>query len=312
MDKISIIVPVYNAKAYLSRCVESLQAQTHPNLEIILVNDGSSDESLTICQAFAEKDPRIIVMNQENQGQSVARNTGLAAASGTYISFVDSDDYVNKNYLAHLYQDICQTGSDLAMCGFTYFFEEEVDESVLEKTTQQTILTDHDILVQMHTERDEPFVVVWGKLYKKSLWEGIFFPPGRIWEDYCVLYQLFDRARKVVRSNEILYYYYRNNQDSATFQLKEKFYQDMMYILDEEILYMEQRGYEDIVILVKKRYLYWLIDYYKKIRKTDPALKVKLYQKYQEIYLSLRGNINEKMYRAFSYLPNIYCIVKSR
>jgi glycosyltransferase involved in cell wall biosynthesis len=313
MDKISIIVPIYNGEKYLCRCIDSLLTQSYTNVEIILINDGSTDSTFEICVNYEKKDKRIRVLSQKNQGQSVARNYGISVAQGAFYSFVDADDYVNKNYIMRLHELLIQNNADISMCGFTYFFDFEVFESAVQTSEiRKELIENHDILVRMHTEKDEPFVVVWGKLFKKELWNNIRFPAGRICEDYSVLYQLFNNTKRIVKSDEVLYYYFRNNQESSTYILNKKFYEDIQYVLDQEIEYMLNCGHEDIVILVKKRYLYWILDYYGKIRKTNKDEGRKLLGKYRLIYMSISASIDDKMYHFFNFAPNLYCFLKKR
>ena len=118
MEKISVIVPVYNAGCYLADCIESVLAQTYPAWELILVDDGSTDQSLALCQRYAEEQERICVIHQENAGVSAARNAGLAAATGDYLCFIDADDYVQDDYLATLHGALVQSGADVAFCSF--------------------------------------------------------------------------------------------------------------------------------------------------------------------------------------------------
>ena len=117
-ELISIIVPVYKVEAYLPRCVDSILAQTYKNLDIILVDDGSPDNSGKICDAYAEKDSRITVIHQANGGLSDARNAGIAVAKGAYLTFLDSDDWVPKEYIAYLYDLLKETGSAISLCNF--------------------------------------------------------------------------------------------------------------------------------------------------------------------------------------------------
>ena len=117
---ISVIVPVYRVEAYLERCVKSILSQTYKNLEVILVDDGSPDQCPAICDACAEKDARVKVIHQENKGLSGARNAGINAASGEYLAFVDSDDYVSPHFIEELYQLLQDTGCAIGQCRFSY------------------------------------------------------------------------------------------------------------------------------------------------------------------------------------------------
>lgn len=248
-------------------------------------------------------------MDQQNGGHSAARNAGLDIATGEYIAFVDSDDYVNKDYIKDLYEMIKNRNGDISMCNFVYFYGEK-SEDTLSYDQNISIIKGDDILYKMHSETDEPFVVVWGKLYKKELFDNIRFPVGRLWEDYCVLYQLFDKAEVLVRSDKILYFYFRNNSASTTYKLNKKFYEDMEIILDQEIRYMTEKGLDDIVVLIKKRYMYWLMDFYKKSGNEFKIDKKNAVKKFRELYRSIKKEVSEKMYVSFNYFPRLYTFIK--
>ena len=121
MDLISVIVPIYNVDKYLDACIESAVSQSYRNIEIILVDDGSTDRCPEICDAWAEKDSRIRVIHKENGGLSDARNKGMASSTGAFISFVDSDDILEPEYIEYLYRAICETGADLSECRYEKF-----------------------------------------------------------------------------------------------------------------------------------------------------------------------------------------------
>ena len=126
---ISIIVPVYNVEKYLNRCIESIVAQTYTNLEIILVNDGSPDNSAQICESWREKDNRITILHKENGGLSDARNKGLEVANGEYVSFIDSDDFVHSLYIEALYTMCKNTNTKIAVCNFRRFEKDDIKEN---------------------------------------------------------------------------------------------------------------------------------------------------------------------------------------
>lgn len=311
-ERISVIIPVYNVEKYLTRCVNSLLNQTYRNIEIILVNDGSSDDSLEICRKLAEKDTRVIVLNQENQGQSIARNEAMKAAAGKYFCFVDSDDYVAPNYIEVLYNLLSENDADISFCRFSEFYGERINISNNnEFKTKIQQLSRKEMLINMHNPNDRLYVFVWGKLFKRELFNDTIFPPGRICEDLAILYKLYDRSKKSVITNEVLYYYFRDNENSSTFVLKHKFYEDVAYVLEEKMTYMKEKGYEDILPYVRKTYMYWMLDYYRKLSKTsDKKRKKEVLKKYRELYLSNKEFISEKMYKLFYYFPEIYIKLK--
>ncbi|MCI9177744.1 MAG: glycosyltransferase family 2 protein [Clostridia bacterium] len=204
-EKISIIVPVYNVEKYVRKCLESLIHQTYQNIEIIIVNANSTDRSKEICEEFAKKDSRIIIVNQENKGISVVRNTGLELASGKYIGFVDSDDYIKKDMFEILYHNMQKTEADISVCSFVKVKE---DEQFIEKQQEKADILQYNkeqALEQLVSEKIGSYV--WNKLYKRELFFNIQFPVGRKMEDLAVMYLIFEKANKIVLTHKIEYYY---------------------------------------------------------------------------------------------------------
>lgn len=221
---ISIIVPVYKVEDLLARCVDSLLVQTYKELEIILVDDGSPDNSGQICEAYAKRDGRVKVIHKVNGGLSDARNAGMPHAHGSYITFLDSDDWVHETYIETLYNLLRSTDADIAACNFLRTSSENVS---LPSTTERIFeFSNEEALEQIIAfgEFHEQMVVAWGKLYKAELFEGITYPVGRIHEDEFTTYKLIDRAKKVSFTTQaLLYYWQREDSIMGTgFKLKNK------------------------------------------------------------------------------------------
>ncbi len=204
MDLISVIVPVYKVEAYLDQCVQSIVAQTYKNLEIILVDDGSPDNCPAMCDAWAQKDSRIKVIHKENGGLSDARNAGLAIATGDYIGFVDSDDYIDSTMYESLMTHLADTGSDIAACGVQMVWEDG----------KTAMLTCPGCAVLDNAQAMEAIVCeswlkqpVWYKLYKRSVVEGIRFEKGKCHEDVFWSYQPIARANRICVFDTPLYFY---------------------------------------------------------------------------------------------------------
>ncbi len=167
-SKISVIVPVYNSELYLEECIESVLNQTYDNFELILINDGSSDNSKYICDKYEKKDNRVRVKHICNSGVSVARNIGISISTGDYIVFVDSDDYINPDMLKELYNYINKYNTDMVICDFMYyknnvFINSEVKEQNIK------IYTSEEAQYQLYKDKYLNFIVVWGKIYKRKL-----------------------------------------------------------------------------------------------------------------------------------------------
>ena len=202
-DLISVIVPVYNVEKYLEECVNSIINQTYKNLEIILVDDGSKDNSSKMCDELAKKDSRIKVIHKENGGISDVRNVGIENSRGKYIQFIDSDDFMEDNMIETLYKDILENEADVSMCSY-YLFKDGVKTT--DATYKKEIYNKEQILKEiLLDERVRSYL--WNKLFKKSLFSGIYFPKGKVFEDIYVIPFIFEKSNKVVFNNIPLYYY---------------------------------------------------------------------------------------------------------
>lgn len=200
---ISIIIPIYKVEPYLQRCLDSILNQTYSNLEIILVDDGSPDGCPQICDDYATKDNRIIVIHKKNGGLSDARNTGLDICKGDYISFVDSDDYVNEKYIEELFKISIKENADIVIA--------ENIQTAPQQNSKHFIkaYSNKDALIHLFSNNHIAFIVSWGKLYKKHLFSTLRFPIGKFHEDEFTTYILFYNSKKIVYTSEILYYYYQ-------------------------------------------------------------------------------------------------------
>lgn len=203
---ISVIVPVYNVEQYLPRCLDSLLGQSFSDLEVILVEDGSVDTSGIICDAYAARDSRIRVIHKDNGGLSQARNVGLAAATGKYVGFVDSDDYVETDMFQTLYENMLRFDAQISVCGV---YDCYPNQTITTADTTSTFAVDGVEALEMALEsRDFP-LYVWNKLYERRIFEGIRFPEGKVYEDAFVMIPLLDRAKRVAVTMEPKYHYMR-------------------------------------------------------------------------------------------------------
>ena len=244
---ISVIVPVYRVEEYLERCVKSILSQTYENLEVILVDDGSPDQCPAICDACAEKDARVKVIHQENKGLSGARNAGIDAASGEYLAFVDSDDYVSPHFIEELYQLLQDTGCAIGQCRFSYV---KGDGLVDEGDSAFCIYRGESLMEQLYgpEEKATCFVVAWNKLYRAELFKetGIRYPEGRIHEDEATTYRLFHEAKKLAFLDRALYGYYTENGGSITSVFSAKRLQ-WLTAHEERIAFFKKNGYEKLL-----------------------------------------------------------------
>jgi glycosyltransferase involved in cell wall biosynthesis len=203
---ISVIVPVYNIESYVRKCVESIMAQTYKNIEIILVDDGSTDGSPAICDELAARDARIRVLHTSNGGQAAARNTGIKTSKGECVSFIDGDDYVTADYILHLYELIQNHHADISITNFC-IRRDGAREPEREKELPYVLSMNRREALEMLLYKKHFSTSVWGRLFRRSLFDGLEFPLGRIIEDLGVLYKIIDRAERVVYSSVIDYIY---------------------------------------------------------------------------------------------------------
>ena len=203
--KISVVVPIYNVDAFLDCCIQSIVAQSYKNLEIILVDDGSPDNCPAMCDAWAERDSRIKVIHKKNGGLSDARNAGMAVASGTYLSFVDSDDWIAPEMYQSLVFLLEKDHSDIAACGVEMVWDGEEKRAML-TPTGDCILEKEEAMrsIIQETRLKQP---VWYKLYRRTVVENILFPVGKYHEDVFWSYQVIGNARRVSVIDRPLYFY---------------------------------------------------------------------------------------------------------
>ena len=199
---ISAIVPVYKVEPYLDKCISSIANQTYTNMEIILVDDGSPDNCPAMCDAWAEKDNRIRVIHQKNQGGGAARNAGLDFASGGLIAFVDSDDYIAPDMYAHLYE-LLKAGADIAECGYV---EVAGDDAVFACGYETRSYTAQEAMAE-HI-RDRFFrQLIWNKLYRRHVMDGIRFPTDKKIDDEFFTYRVLGNANTLIHSTKVCYAY---------------------------------------------------------------------------------------------------------
>lgn len=214
---ISVIIPVYNVEAFLPACLESVIRQSYAGLEIILVDDGSTDSCPAICDAYAARDARIRVIHQQNRGLSAARNAGIEAASGEYISFVDSDDFILPGMLEHLLEQARRHDADYVQCGYVRCREEDTIAQIILPDEVESVQVFEDAYGKMKSciRGEELYISAWGKLFSRGLFRNIRFPEGKVYEDVSFTLQAIHSARKIIVSFRTGYVY-RSHSGSIT------------------------------------------------------------------------------------------------
>ena len=193
---VSVVVPVYNIRDYIEKCLKSIVSQSYDNLEIVVVDDGSTDGSGKLCDEFAKKDKRVRVFHKKNGGLSDARNFGIKKSQGEIVALVDGDDYVDADYIKAMYEVMVKDDSDIVVCGF--------DNNI----PSSFVVSGEEATKKLLVEQENIEIVAWNKLYKKELFEkGIEYPVGEKHEDALTTYKLFAEAKKVSYVSKSLYHY---------------------------------------------------------------------------------------------------------
>lgn len=223
---ISVIIPVYNVKGYIARCLESVVLQTYQNLEIVVIDDGSEDGSGNICESYKKQDTRIKVYHKTNGGLSDARNFGLDRCRGEYVAFVDGDDVVAPDYIEYLYFLITKGRADISSCGIIPFIEKEPVNKLYKKNQPLDIVCTEDMLKRMAMQISTTHSAC-NKLFKASLWADIRFPDV-LYEDYAIIYYLVSHAKRCVVGKDAKLYY---RQRSSSI-MGRKFSDNQLVLLD--------------------------------------------------------------------------------
>ena len=298
MSTISVIVPVINVEQYLSRCIESILAQTFSDFELILVDDGSTDKSGIICDEYTKKDNRIHIIHQKNGGQSTARNAGLdwvfANSDSDWISFVDSDDWIHPFYLSYLFQALNETNGSISSC--TFVRKDIKDDSFHNKEYKISNWKAEDF----HCNCGGLATVTCGKLYKKELFEDIRFPIGRIFEDKAVTYKILFSVNDIVLVDADLYYYFRNDNGTTSGKWNNR-QMDVFIALEEQIVVFDSNGFPKASEHAKKEYVYKLNntlillqkDYPSEFKKEKTILKTKI-RKALKLYKDVWNFVDNK------------------
>ncbi len=228
---VSVIVPVYNAIPYLNEALDSVINQTYKNIEIIIVDDGSSDGSGAICDQYAQRDSRVLVIHQANQGLSVAHNTGLDRITGDIVAFLDSDDAYVSTFLEEMIDIMTKNNAEIAGCNFvrkTTKERMEVDEK--ESSTHEFVIYNRKEALCALADLIIPHFA-WNKIYKSDLWSTVCFPVGHVYEDIDTIFRVFSLTTKVSITNKVLYLYRKHNA-SITRTFSKKSMSDWMLAID--------------------------------------------------------------------------------
>lgn len=228
-DLVSIIVPVYNVEKYVSRCVESLLVQKYNNIEILLVDDGSTDKTGKICDKYAELDHRVRVFHKKNGGLSDARNYALDRIKGKYVTFVDGDDFVTEDYIEVLLNLIIDTSSEISICINNLIYDDDSIKHVYRNFNGRKIITKNSfkmLEIMLYQKKFDTNACI--KMYKSSLFDDIRFPVGKLYEDLDTIYKVFLKAKNITYINKEMYFYFQR----STSIVGKPFSQEDMYAVE--------------------------------------------------------------------------------
>ena len=309
-EMISMIVPVYNVEKYLSECIDSLIFQTYSNIEIILVNDGSTDNSGEICDNYSKIDNRIKVIHKENGGLSDARNEGLKNISGKLVMFIDSDDYIDKNLVYTLYKNLIKEQADISISAYSILLKNKTKD-ICTSNTYLTLNSKESIDYMYRLKYYSPMIN--SKLFRFELFDDIYFPVGKLCEDQYTLYKLLYRAKKIVFDSNVKYYY-RQRKSSI---INNKIYKtnDCIESTKQIMDFVKEKFNEDIESVTLNHVLLTLFYY-------NALIKHKIYfskhnkeissiiKKYKELIkkTNILSNIKKAQIYLFLYFRPFYII----
>lgn len=268
---VSIIVPAFNVEKYISDCIESIIKQSFSLFELIIVDDGSTDKTGIICDSYSCKDERITVIHKANGGVSSARNVGLKAAKGDYISFIDADDLVKNNFLEKLVELIESTSADIVECNCNKLLENGEEHVNKNQKKNNIFLTPKQWMTEVNMNGFLS-VVLWNKLYKAELFHDITFPEGRVSEDDATAFKIIYNAKLILRTYESLYIYrYRPGSIMSSDFTEDKF-NDHCFALEEQCLFFKNLNEHDLYCFCLSKFCIFLIKKYSWLHQNNKSL----------------------------------------
>lgn len=284
---ISIVLPVYNVEKYVEKCITSILNQSYKNFELIIVNDGSTDRSLEICQRYQGEN--ILLLDKKHGGVSSARNWGMKFCKGEFIAFIDSDDWVEENYLGELINGFAEEDVDITQCG--YIRRKDNQKILRQRRVEEKIIDTQDLIWYEHLVTGNINNMVWGKIFRKSLIDGFRFQENHDYEDGMFIIDILEHARKVKTIDKLLYNYRRNPESITQSGMTAKKVYDCFYaakyvtnkVQNYKPQYMMYARYAFCSKCIRLYYVLWL--------KNDPALKFlqdEIMDKFYENYHALK------------------------
>lgn len=280
-NRISVIIPFYNSEKYIDACISNVTEQSYRNLEILLIDDGSTDNSSSIARKRADQDDRIIYIRQNNSGAASARNRGITAATGAWITFIDSDDAVTGDYIEIMIETAVTNDADIVECGYT--------------DNKDTLGTCADLLQYCTSGREmlcscRVTQVLWGKLYRKKLFDGIRIKEIPVHEDVATVYRLFYKAERTAKIENVLYYNQIRNDSLSLHGSFNKQELDRLDVIKEKINFFDKEGDHELSDIAIKEYVVNLLSMYPEYKKKygDDKTLGKLRSDYRVMYKRAR------------------------
>ena len=298
MSLITVIVPVYKTEPYIHRCVDSILAQSYNEFDLVLVDDGSPDNSGAICDEYAKRDSRVIVIHKDNGGHSDSRNAGIDwcinNSDSEWITFIDSDDFVHPQYLSVLLTLCNEYSVDISSCGCIKFEDEttiDEDSIIIDKEYGST----NDLALKFHDFCKFNVSIMCGRLYRKELFSNVRFPKGRYFEDEFIIYKLLFDSERIAITTAGLYYYYQNNAGVMASQLSPERMNDQLDAVSEQIDYFIVKKFRKL-FEIKFYYYCYLVEKYKHKYKSD---------NYRDYLCTHMEKISHIMKEHKDYLPSV-------
>lgn len=310
MPLVSVIVPVYNVEKYLVRCLDSIVGQTYRNLEIILVNDGSTDNSGEICRQYAERDARIRLFTQENQGLSAARNTGLDHMNGEYIVFVDSDDYISIHFVEIMLSKLLEYDVKIAICDRL-----EVSDADDSADVDHVSLPDIGPCIKMSRDdvfkgayKSSKYVVAWEKIYHKEIFENLRFERGRIHEDTFIFHKIYAQVENICWINRALYVCRMSTNSITRTDGVYRTHPDYIDAMVDRLSFFQQYGNTTLVEAIMRDILRVFPDFLDDME--ESKFKTLIAQTEQEIYRITKRRIFSLKFILLKSSPKFYLCLR--
>lgn len=320
-ELISVVVPVYNIDSYLKKCVNSIRMQTYHNLQIILVDDGATDNSPAICDAMAEEDSRIQVIHKKNGGLSDARNAGIELAEGEYITFVDGDDWIEPGMYENMLSAIKYFNTPICICRYKQIFAHNIKD---DSQNFAVVFEGQEALESFLMEEDDICIqnAAWNKLYRRELMGELRFPTGKYYEDIVYTTRLLARSQRTVYLDLALYNYVLEREGSIMGEgLGSRIFTDQIPAYDEKEAFLRSIGREDLADVHRYFFYKRLLLYYIALGKSQKDLKDKYRGAIRERLLTDRGEMDrvyacraanpkeKKKMEIFLKSPKLYLVV---